>query len=83
MFIDRMIPDFTINDGNIQFSLFTKQFPAGNLIEKGPFNINSGTQQVHLRARGRQARVKVSSFTDNTYWRYGAVRLDIKPDGQQ
>ena len=83
MFIDRMIPDFDINDGNIQFSIKTKQFPAGDFVEKGPFNINSGTQQIHLRARGRQARVKVSSHTDNTYWRYGAVRLDIKPDGQQ
>ena len=83
MFVDRMIPDFDINDGNIQFSIKTKQFPAGDFVEKGPFNINSGTQQVHLRARGRQARVKVSSHTDNTYWRYGAVRLDIKPDGQQ
>ena len=83
MFIDRVIPDFDINDGNIQFSIFTKQFPAADLVERGPFNINSGTQQIQLRARGRQARVKVSSYNDNTYWRYGAVRLDIKPDGQQ
>ena len=82
MFIDKIIPDFTINDGNITMSIKTKQYPAGPLTEKGPFNITAETQRINMRARGRQARVRVSSYTNNTYWRYGAVRLDLKPDGQ-
>jgi len=82
MFIDKIIPDFTINDGDITMSIKTKQYPTGTLTEKGPFTINSQTQKINMRARGRQARVRVSSYTNNTYWRYGAVRLDLKPDGQ-
>ena len=71
--------DFIDIKDSIDWDMASK--PDADFIFCGEFNINSGTQQVHLRARGRQARVKVSSFTDNTYWRYGAVRLDIKPDG--
>ena len=82
MFIDKIIPDFTINDGNITMSIKPKQYPAGPLTEKGHFNITAETQRINMRARGRQARVRVSSYTNNTYWRYGAVRLDLKPDGQ-
>jgi hypothetical protein len=48
---------------------------------KGPFTINAGTQKIDIRARGRQASVRVSSSDAGTSWRWGSVRLAIQPDG--
>jgi hypothetical protein len=30
MFMDRIIPDYTINQGSIQFTIDTKQYPSGS-----------------------------------------------------
>jgi hypothetical protein len=81
MFIDRIIPDYTINSGNITFTIDTKQYPNGPTTTRGPFTINAGTQKVDMRARGRQASVRVSSTESGTSWRWGSVRMGIQPDG--
>jgi hypothetical protein len=81
MFMDRIIPDYTINQGSIQFTIDTKNYPSGSTVSKGPFTINAGTQKIDIRARGRQASVRVSSSDAGTSWRWGSVRLAIQPDG--
>jgi len=81
MFMDRIIPDYTINQGSIQFTIDTKNYPSGSTVSKGPFTINAGTQKIDLRARGRQASIRVSSSDSGTSWRWGSVRLAIQPDG--
>ena len=81
MFIDRIIPDYTIDSGSITFTIDTKQYPSGTTITKGPFTINAGTQKIDMRARGRQASVRVSSTEVGTSWRWGSVRMGIQPDG--
>jgi len=81
MFIDRIIPDYTIDSGSITFTIDTKQYPSGTTITKGPFTINTGTQKIDMRARGRQASVRVSSTEAGTSWRWGSVRMGIQPDG--
>ena len=84
MFMDRMIPDFTMdNSGSLQFSITTKQYPANTSITKGPFEITPTTKKVDLRARGREAAVRVSCDTAGTSWRYGSLRLAVQPDGMR
>ena len=39
------------------------------------------TKFFDLRGRGRQTNVKITSDTLGSDWRYGTLRLDIKPDG--
>ena len=34
-----------------------------------------------MRARGRQASVRVSSTESGTSWRWGSVRMGVQPDG--
>ena len=36
-----------------------------------------------MRARGRQAKIRVATSTAGTSWRYGTVRLDIGKDGMR
>ena len=82
MFLDRLIPDMTLNDGSIKFSITTKQFPDSEQeTEKGPFSITKSTSKIDLRARGRQGRVRVSCDAANTSWRWGSVRLSMQQDG--
>tara|TARA_R110002124_G_scaffold83158_5_gene217966 strand:- start:28442 stop:30592 length:2151 start_codon:yes stop_codon:yes gene_type:complete len=84
MFMDRMIPDFTMdNSGTLQFSITTKQYPANTSITKGPFEITPTTKKVDLRARGREAAIRVSCDSVGTSWRYGSLRLAVQPDGMR
>ena len=84
MFMDRMIPDFTMdNSGTLQFSITTKQYPANTSITKGPFEITPTTQKIDLRARGREAAIRVSCDSAGTSWRYGSLRLAVQPDGMR
>ena len=82
MFMDKIIPDFDINTGNIKFSVKTKQYPESTEVtEKGPFTISNTTQKVDMRARGRQGRIRVSCNSTGTKWRWGSLRLAVQPDG--
>lgn len=83
MFIDKLIPNFQINQGALNFSVNTKMYPDGPATEKGPYPINGSTQKVDLRARGRQANVRVSTSNEGTYWRWGSLRLAIQRDGNR
>jgi len=39
------------------------------------------TTKIDTRGRGRQANVVISSNAINDNWRFGTLRLDVKPDG--
>ena len=81
LFVDRLIPDVEINNGQISFTIQTKEFPNGQLRTKGPFNVTQNTETVRFRSRGRQARIKLENNATGTEWRYGDLRLDIQEDG--
>ena len=86
MFIDRIVPDLTMNDGTLKFSIKTKDFPDqpdSDLIEKGPFSITKTTSKVDLRARGRQGRVRVSCNSAGTKWQWGTIRMSMQQDGMR
>ena len=81
LFVDRLIPDIEINNGQLSFTIQTKEFPNGTLKTKGPFTITQNTETVRFRSRGRQARIKLENNATGTEWRYGDLRLDIQDDG--
>lgn len=45
--------------------------------------INQYTNQVFVRARGRQMNFKISSDTVGTQWQLGMPRFDARPDGRR
>jgi len=81
MFVDKLIPDFTINDGNISFTITTKMYPNGPETTKGPYLINSATQKTDFRIRGRQAKVRIDADSTDTSWAWGDPRLSAQIDG--
>jgi hypothetical protein len=84
MFMDKVIPDFDLSAGTLKFSVVTKQYPESTeSITKGPYTIANTTSKVDLRARGRQAKIKVSCESTGAKWRWGSLRLGIQPDGRR
>jgi hypothetical protein len=85
MRISRFFPDFKNLEGNAIITIFLKDFPteAGTSSLLGPFTINSSTQKVDTRARGRFANLKIENVGINENWRFGTFRADVNPDGRR
>jgi|TARA_R110002167_G_scaffold105711_2_gene271726 hypothetical protein len=92
-FINRMIPDIRFlsnsSGGQVNILLKTRNFPGDSLSTNSTSVITSSTEQSFVRARARQAVVRIESDDDNvsgntgTGWRIGATRLDVRPDGRR
>ena len=92
-FINRIIPDIRFlsnsSEGQVNIVLKTRNFPGDNLSTNSTTAISSTTQQSHVRARARQAVLRVESDDDNTAantstgWRLGATRMDVRSDGRR
>ena len=80
--ISRFIPDFKVLTGNAVVTLTVKRFPssAGTTSPYSPFTVTSSSTQFNTRARGRFASVKIANSAVDETWRFGTLRLDIKPD---
>ena len=86
MFMDRVIPDYDmINGGKIKMKITTQQYPESPSDQQvvKEFDITETTQKVDFRARGRQAKVRVSCESNATSWRWGSLRLALQPDGRR
>ena len=81
MYMSRIIPDFDLSTGKIKLHLTTKQFPESTESVTKEFDITNTTQKVDFRARGRQAKIRVSCDSNNASWRWGSVRLALQGDG--
>jgi hypothetical protein len=85
MRISRFFPDFKNLEGNAIVTILLKDFPtdtgASSLL--GPFTINSSTQKIDTRARGRFASLKIENTAVDDNWRFGTFRADVNPDGRR
>jgi len=83
--ISRFLPDFKNLQGNAVVTIFVKNYPvdAGASSQLGPFTINSTTEKIDTRARGRLANIKIQNTAINETWRFGTFRADVNPDGRR
>jgi hypothetical protein len=86
MFIKRLVPDIDITSttGNsVDYILKTRNFPGDSLTTNSTNSVSSTTQQAFIRARARQAVIRVESSSIDISWTLGDLRLDAKPDGRR
>ena len=85
MSMKRFIPDFKVLTGNSKVTLLLNNYPSGTASSSplGPFTITSSTNKVDTRARGRLLAIKIENDAIGETWRYGTLRVDIKPDGRR
>jgi len=85
MSMRRFIPDFKVLTGNSKVTLLLNNYPSDTATSSplGPFTITSTTDKVDTRARGRLLAIKIENDAVGETWRYGTLRVDIKPDGRR
>jgi hypothetical protein len=83
MSVSRFIPDFKNLTGTADVTLKTRPYPSGTQTSHGSFDVTTSTTKVNTRIRGRQVAVRISSDATGDKWRYGTMRLDIRPDGMR
>ena len=89
MFLSRLIPDISITDtsgdssGEVDYIVKTRDFPGDSLATNSTNTVTSTTQQSFLRARARQASLRIQSSKTDLAWTLGDLRLDIRPDGRR
>ena len=91
-FLRKIIPDVKFLDddssSNVNIVTKTRNFPGDSLTTNNTATVTPSTQQEHMRARGRQAAVRIASNDGDSGnvgvgWRLGALRYDIRPDGKK
>ena len=89
MFINRLIPDISITDtsggssGTVDYILKTRNYPGDSLATNSTNSVSSTTQQAFLRARSRQAVLRIQSSVSDLAWTLGDLRLEMRPDGRR
>jgi len=85
MFLNRLIPDVSLNssDASVQYIIKTRNFPGQSLTTNSTNTVTSSTDQSFLRARTRQAVVRIESNTADVAWTLGDLRLDLRKDGRR
>ena len=93
-FIRRILPDVRFiedpNNGSVNLVVKTRNGNGATLSTKSTSEVKSDTNQLHIRARARQAVLRLESNDDavndgnlSVGWRLGATRMDIKQDGRK
>ena len=95
-FVRRLIPDLTFVNSlttaaepTATFTVQARNFPgqswqttdSDTVSKTASVPIEQYTNQVFLRLRGRSIAIKIESSQEDTTWRLGSPRLEIRPDG--
>ena len=84
--VRKMIPDFKSLIGSIDLSLTAKSYPSSGGVEvvnKGPFTVDSTTPFVNPRIKGRQISIRIESDALGDDWRMGTWRTQFKRKGRR
>ena len=95
--IRRVIPDLTflgstnLSSPQAVFTIKSRRFPgasfdntdSGTTIGSISGDVETFTEQLHIRSRGRSFAVRVESTALGTKWKLGSPRVDMRPDGRQ
>ena len=96
-YIRRVIPDLTFNGSTnlsspqATFTVKARNFPgasfdntaAGTAERTAVSPVETFTNQLHLRARGRSFALRVESSASGSKWKLGSPRVDLRPDGRR
>ena len=84
MSVSRLVPDFDNLANTMTATLTLEQYPqsAANVTTTG--SITSTTEKIDVRGRGRAVKIKYETNTVNdTAWRLGSTKLQLRPDGRR
>jgi hypothetical protein len=97
MLTRRLLPDFNFTEStadapSVTMTMRPKRFSGSayantasdtQSVISSSATIDQYTEQVFIRARGRQMALKVESTDLGVQWQLGSLRLDVRPDGKR
>ena len=82
-FINKVIPDFQNMQGNAIITLKTRDYPNDSRTSGEAITINNSTRFYNTRTRGRQSSLRIENQDLGDNWRFGTIRINIRPDGKR
>jgi hypothetical protein len=97
MFIRRILPDVSFRNysgASPQMKIVLKMMdkPGGGIIDQTPSGqvdrsatipVEEFTEELHVRLRGRAMIFRAENGMNDSQWRLGTPRIDVRPDGQR
>lgn len=87
-YIDQFWPDAKwgyyagTQDANLLLTFYVLNYPGDTPQVYGPYEVTQATQYISPRFRGRLVSIKIESNDIDSFWRMGAMRYRISPDGK-
>jgi hypothetical protein len=81
----RFLPNFKTLTGTNQITIGISNWPSETTTNStySPFTIDSSTEFVSTRARGRYGSIKIENINLGENWRFGTFQIDVQPDGRR
>jgi len=84
MSVSKFVPDFTSLTNNVAVTLTLEDYPQSTTSQTTSGNVTSTTTKIDIRGRGRSVKLAFASDTvDDTNWRLGSMKLQLRPDGRR
>ena len=84
MSVSKLVPDFDNLANTMTATLTLEQYPQSSSNTTTSGSITSTTEKISVRGRGRAVKIKYQTNTVNdTPWRLGSQKLQIRPDGRR
>jgi len=82
-FINKVIPDFQNQTGNTIITLKVRDYPNSSKTLGESITVSNTTPFYNSRIRGRQASIKIENTELGSNWRFGTLRINVRPDGKR
>jgi len=89
MFVDQIWPDMKWGDysdanknANVLITFYVASYPTEEPTVYGPYTMTNSTTYITPRFRGRLVSIEISSEDIGSFWRIGAMRYRVQPDGK-
>lgn len=89
VFVDMLLPDFKwgiypgTGDAQVLVTVDVVNYPADTPTSYGPFTMTEAVTFINMRARGRMARITITSEDLGSFWRLGDLRYRAAQAGRR
>ena len=84
MSVSKLVPDFDNLTNTMTARLTLEQYPQSTSNTQTSGSITNSTEKISVRGRGRAVKIRYTTNTvDDTPWRLGSQKLEIRPDGRR
>ena len=84
MSVSKFVPDFTSLTNNLAVTLTLEDYPQSTTSQVTSANVTSTTTKINVRGRGRSVKLNfITNTVNDTNWRLGSMKLQLRPDGRR